>query len=84
MPLNIKDPQTDRIARELASVTGESLTEALRIALEERLARVRRQATVSARRESLQRYIDRGRRRETLDSRSDDEILGFDETGLPG
>ena len=39
--LNIKDPETDRLARELAIATGESITVAARRAIEERLARVR-------------------------------------------
>ena len=44
MALNIKDTITDALARELAAQTGESLTDAIRIAMSERLARVRRQA----------------------------------------
>ena len=40
MPLNIKEPETDRLARELASTTGESLTAAVAMALRERLERV--------------------------------------------
>ena len=39
MALNIKDPDTDRLARELAAATGESITVATRQAIEERLAR---------------------------------------------
>lgn len=83
MALNIKDPVTDALARELSQATGESITEALRIALGERLARVRRQASMGARSADLQRYIDRGRARATLDDRSAEEILGYDEHGLP-
>ena len=41
MALNIEDPETDRLARELAQATGESITEAAKTAIEERLARVR-------------------------------------------
>lgn len=37
MALNIKDPKTDRLARELAAATGESITIAVRRAIEERL-----------------------------------------------
>jgi antitoxin VapB len=40
MSLNIKDPETHRLARELAVRTGESMTEAVRRALRERLDRV--------------------------------------------
>ena len=41
MALSIKDPETDRLARELAKATGESITEAIRAALRERLERER-------------------------------------------
>lgn len=83
MALNIKDPATDALARELSALTGESLTEAIRIAMSERVVRLRRQATVSARAADLQRFIDRGRQRATLDDRTPEEIIGYDENGLP-
>lgn len=83
MALNIKDPATDALARELADLTGETITDALRTALGERLARIRRQSSVRQRMADLQRYIDRGRQRATLDRRTVDEILGYDEHGLP-
>jgi hypothetical protein len=38
MALSLKDPETDRLARDVARLTGESLTEAVRAALAERLA----------------------------------------------
>ena len=41
MSLNLKDPETDRLARALAALTGETLTEAIRKALAERLERER-------------------------------------------
>ena len=40
MPLSIKDPETERLARDLAQRTGESITVATRKALQERLRRV--------------------------------------------
>ena len=43
MPLNIKDPATEKSVRELALLTGETVTTAVRIAAEERLLRVRRE-----------------------------------------
>lgn len=80
MALNVKDPTTDRLARELAALTGESITEALRAALEDRLRRVRRQARPHA---DLAGIIERGRVRPTLDPRPGDEILGYGDDGLP-
>lgn len=83
MALNIKDNETDALARTLANTTGESLTVAIRTALSERLTRVQRQGALQARRRDLARYIERGRARATLDARPVDEILGYDEHGLP-
>ncbi len=82
MALNIKDAETDRLARELAAETGETLTTALRTAIVERLARTRRQESAAGR-QDLHRYIERARARTPLNDLSDDEILGYDENGLP-
>lgn len=82
MSLNIKDPDTDRLARQLAAETGESITQAARIAIEERLARVRAQAFAPAAAE-LTAIVQRGRSRRTLDTRTSEEILGYDQAGLP-
>lgn len=83
MALNIKDPQTDRLARELAAATGESITVAARTAIEERLARVRARAAVQPRGDELRELIHRGRARRALDPRAPEEVLGYDEHGLP-
>lgn len=82
--MNIKDPETDRLARELAAASGESITTAIRVALDERLRRIRRAGAATSRRATVQRFIDRGRGRTTLDVRAADEVLGYDESGLPG
>ncbi|MCW5950851.1 MAG: type II toxin-antitoxin system VapB family antitoxin [Propionibacteriaceae bacterium] len=83
MALNIKDPTTNALVRELSALTGENLTEAIRIAVSERLAQLRRRAAVSGRATELQRFIDRGRQRATLDDHTPEEIIGYDENGLP-
>lgn len=80
MALNIKDSETDRLARELAELTGESITEATRQALIERLRAVRRRAP----RHDLRDIVRRGRTRPVLDQRTVDEILGYGSDGLPG
>ena len=41
MRLTIKNPETDRFARELVAPTGESITAAVTVALRERLERFR-------------------------------------------
>lgn len=82
MALNIKDSETDRLARELAAATGESITVAARRAIEERLARIRA-SRPTGRRDEIDSIIRRGRARPVLDRRSDDEILGYGGDGLP-
>jgi antitoxin VapB len=83
MPLSIKNDATERLARQVASATGESLTEAIHKALEERWQqlKVKRGGRVLAGQlEDLLRRVDS---MPTLDSRSEDEILGYDEHGMP-
>jgi antitoxin VapB len=83
--LSIRDPETDRLARELAELTGESMTGAIRTALEERLAREqrRRRADIERRRKAIAAIEDQFAQLPVLDDRSPDEILGYDENGLP-
>ncbi|MBL8705810.1 MAG: type II toxin-antitoxin system VapB family antitoxin [Rhodospirillales bacterium] len=80
MALNLKSPEADRLARELAEATGESITAAVTTALAERLVRVR-----TKERPGLLAEIDAIRRRaaklKNRDMRSDDEILGYNADG---
>ena len=83
MPLSIKNSATERLARQIASATGESLTEAIHRALEERwqqLRAKRRSRILEIQLEELLRRVDA---LPTLDSRTEDEILGYDEHGVP-
>jgi len=82
--LNIKDPETDRLARELAAVSGTTIIEALRTALTHELAAARTRATRRPNRAAhIQAIIDRGRQRTWRSQLSEDEILGYDEPGFP-
>jgi antitoxin VapB len=83
MALNIKHPHADRLARELAEVTGESLTEAVIVALRERLERHRGRKADRMVREEVRRIQQRVAALPRQDTRSDDELLGYDEAGLP-
>ena len=83
MPLNIKDPATEKFVRELAAAAGETVTTAVRRAAEERLQRVRRQQSG---RSLAAEILEIGRRCAALpdfDTRTAEEILGYDEHGLP-
>ena len=82
MPISIKDPETDRLARALAAATGESLTEAIRRALQDRLERETARAGRGVGVE-VQRIQERLARLPVLDARSPDQILGYDDLGLP-
>ena len=83
MPFSIKNPEADRLARELAATTGESLTEAVLRALRERLVRERGRARASRPKDELRAIRERCSRLPVLDRRSPDEILDYDEHGLP-
>ncbi|HLG06635.1 MAG TPA: type II toxin-antitoxin system VapB family antitoxin [Gemmatimonadales bacterium] len=83
MALSIKDPETDRLARELARATGESITVAIRAALRERLEREQRRRRRNAG-AGIRRIQERIARLPVRDPRSPDEIIGYDRHGLPG
>ena len=83
MALSIKNDETERLARQVARETGESLTEAIQKALQERWERLklkRRNHVLAGQVEDLLRRVDA---LPTLDSRPEDEILGYDEHGMP-
>jgi len=84
MALSIKDPKADRLAREVAKATGESLTEAVTVALRERLQRIRtsthRDPTLV---DDLMAIARRCAALPVVDDRTPDDILGYDENGLP-
>ena len=84
MPLSIKHPEADRLARELAAQTGESLTEAVINALRERLIRERGRQRGTSLREELRAIRERCARLPVLDHRSPEEIIGYDDKGVPG
>jgi len=81
--LSIKDDQTDYLAREVAHRTGETLTEAIRTALTERLQRLSGRRRAPSVKERLYEILHRVDALPNLDDRSEDEILGYDENGLP-
>jgi len=85
MALNIKNPEADRLARELAASTGESLTEAVVNALRERLQRERSRAPrARSAKDVLREARERLAAYPVRDPRPADEILGYDDAGLPG
>ncbi len=84
MALSLKDAETDRLAREVAKLTGESLTEAVRQALAERLERERRRrGRGKSLAERLNEIALHCAALPDYDTRTPDEIIGYDEYGVP-
>jgi antitoxin VapB len=84
MPISIKAPEADRLARKLTAVTGETITDAVIVAMRERLAREERKLQNSdALLEEIRAISHHCASLPILDTRTDDEILGYDENGIP-
>jgi len=90
MPLNIKNPEVERLIAEVAGVTGETKTEAVRKALEERKARLAYRISGDNRRARLHRFLEQevwpripgkelGRR---LSRDEEEAILGYGKEGV--
>jgi antitoxin VapB len=83
MPLSIKDHETERLARDLAQRTGETITIATKKALEERLRRIGAGREKALLMEDLAAIRMRCAELKVIDTRTPDEIIGYDEDGLP-
>jgi antitoxin VapB len=94
MPFTLSDPELERLARELAQATGEPVEAAVAAALRERLQRARAAAGTTSDAamapsgmapefrsvEEIQAYVAS---LPVLDPRTPDEIVGYDDLGLP-
>ena len=90
MALNIKNREVERLAAEIAKLTGENKTEAIRRALEERRQRLAFRVVRKDRRTDLLRVLERsvwpkvprrllGRR---MSRKEEDTILGYGSRGV--
>ena len=90
MALNLKNPDVERLVDQVVARTGESKTEAVRRALEERLERLALQVVRRDRKEDVMRYLERevwpkipaellGK---GLSQQEQDEILGYGPDGV--
>jgi len=85
MALNIKNPETEKLARELARRRKQGITEVVTEALRKEVERERRKPRHADREEfhrGIQEIVDSVKRLPVLDDRSPDEILGYNEHGL--
>ena len=84
MSLNIKNDETCRLARELAQLTGESMTGAITVALRERLERETRQRDTAALKRDIRAIAERcARNLKPGPSAVEHGDLLYDERGLP-
>ncbi len=82
MALSIKSGEADRLAREVAARTGEGLTEAIVVALRERLERLQVQGAVPMH-ARLARLQDDVAALPVVDPRPPEELVGYDRFGAP-
>jgi antitoxin VapB len=81
MPISIKNDRAEKLARQVAAETGESLTEAIIHSLEERLERLKGRRSAPELAETLMAISRRSSALPDLDTRDAEEILGYDEKG---
>lgn len=89
MALNIKDPETERLAAEVASLAGESKTGAIRVALRERKQRLELERPGADRAAELRRWLEeevwptlpRGQGGRAPSQDEQDELLGYGRFG---
>jgi antitoxin VapB len=83
MVLSIKDAETDQLARQLARLTGQSITETVKAALRERLQHEQRRRGKRLDRAKISRIVADIATLPVVDNRPPDELVGYDEFGLP-
>jgi antitoxin VapB len=82
MAILIKDNEADQLIRTLAARTGESITDAVKQAVRDRLQRVPlTDNEIAERRRKLDALVARGRAMTIVDDRTPDEIIGYNELG---
>ncbi len=83
MALNIRNAEAERLAETVARLAGETKTRAVTVALRDRLERLRRDRSGRSLAQELEEIAEHCSSLPVLDSRDADEILGYDEIGLP-
>ena len=83
MALNIRNRTTEELAATLARLTGETKTQAVTTALRDRLERIRRRRTGRGLADELDEIALHCASLPVLDERAAEDILGYDERGLP-
>jgi len=84
MALNIRNKYAEQLAETLARLTGENKTQAVSIALKDRLDRVQSSRSSKSLADLLDDIALHCAKLPILDSRNPDEIIGYDDHGAPG
>ena len=85
MALNIKNPETEKLARELARWRKQGITEAVTEVLRKEVERERKKLRRDDREERLRRIeeiVQEVKKLPVLDDRTPDEIIGYNDQGL--
>ena len=83
MAMSIRNSEVEKLARSLSRMTGENMTETILESLKERHQRIRAANTSQRLLDDLSVIAKRTAALPKLDDRSAEEILGYDERGLP-
>jgi antitoxin VapB len=83
MALSIRNEKAEQLAREVASETGESLTQAILRALEERLERLRGRKKAVDLVQEIMAISERCKALPDCDPRTPEDILGYGSNGVP-
>ena len=83
MALSIQNKKAEELAREVAAHSGESITQAITRALEERLERMRGRRTAFDTAAEIIKISRRCSQLPNRDTRIPEEILGYDSIGVP-
>ena len=83
MALNIRNRTTEELAATLADLTGETKTQAVTRALRDRLVKIRRRGTGRDLGTDLDEIARHCAAHPIVDNRDPDDVLGYDEHGLP-
>ena len=82
MAILIKDFEADQLIRRLADRTGESITDAVKQAVRERLERVPlTEGEIAVRKRKLTKLVAKAKALPTLDDRTAEEIIGYNKLG---
>ena len=81
MAFSIRNPQAEQLAREVAAISGENLTQAIIHALEERLERLRGRRTAINIVREIMTISQRCSSLPDMDQRSPEEILSYNQSG---